>query len=82
MQSIFTRKILVCAVLAAAAMGSAAVSSAAETRIYGTVDTGSRMTNVRGGDTTFELVSGDNYSPAAQKSFSSSNKATALTMVQ
>lgn len=30
MQSIFTRKILVCAVLAAAAMGSAAVSSAAE----------------------------------------------------
>lgn len=64
MQSIFTRKILVCAVLAAAALGSAAVSSAAETRIYGTVDTGFRMTNVRGGDTTFELVSGDNYSPA------------------
>lgn len=30
MQSIFTRKILVCAVLAAAALGSAAVSSAAE----------------------------------------------------
>lgn len=28
MQSIFTRKILVCAVLAAAALGSAAVSSA------------------------------------------------------
>ena len=53
MQSIFTRKILVCAVLAAAALGSAAVSSAAETRIYGTVDTGFRMTNVRGGDTTF-----------------------------
>ncbi len=64
MQSIFTRKILVCAVLAAAALGSAAVSSAAETRIYGTVDTGFRMTNVRGGDNTFELVSGDNYSPA------------------
>lgn len=42
MQSIFTRKILVCAVLAAAALGSAAVSSAAETRIYGTVDTGFR----------------------------------------
>ena len=61
MQSIFTRKILVCAVLAAAALGSAAVSSAAETRIY---DTGFRMTNVRGGDNTFELVSGDNYSPA------------------
>ena len=53
MQSIFTRKILVCAVLAAAALGSAAVSSAAETRIYGTVDTGFRMTNVRGGDNTF-----------------------------
>lgn len=48
MQSIFTRKILVCAVLTAAALGSAAVSSAAETRIYGTVDTGFRMTNVRG----------------------------------
>lgn len=64
MQSIFTRKILVCAVLAAVALGSAAVSSAAETRIYGTVDTGFRMTNVRGGDNTFELVSGDNYSPA------------------
>ena len=31
---------------------------------YGTVDTGFRMTNVRGGDNTFELVSGDNYSPA------------------
>ena len=55
MQSIFTRKILVCAVLAAAALGSAAVSSAAETRIYGIVDTGFRMTNVRGGDNTFEL---------------------------
>ena len=67
MQSIFTRKILVCAVLAAAALGSAAVSSAAETRIYGTVDTGFRMTNVRGGDNTFELVSGDNYSPRGQR---------------
>lgn len=42
----------------------ASVASAANVNVYGTVDTGFRWTNAKGGEDTFELVSGDNLSPA------------------